>query len=332
MQSLGKVPSARRPPANLPSLKAETSSPSQDQSGSWAGAPESTNSIPVNEKQNDSAAKLANSGSHSTQSNNSANNTHSNNSIGSNSGSYNNHLSASTNQSSATWSSVTNSKLGGERTPPPSYQSLQFQQEFPSLDGSSAPAQTKGSRGGSGPSSSTAHPNDQSPSKNAEPMQASSSQRSQSDGGNVATNQPDQVLQQIPPQFRNLMPKFMLQGQVGIAPGQNANAMGAGTASTSQYGLPDFQTLMNYQTRENKGRQQYGYDEHRRGDRDRDERSYRRGPPPRVNRHDSYSDAEIEFTSEFVRFFNLTSVVNVLSPSLPQASSERKIWSAWTKL
>lgn len=28
MQSLGKVPSARRPPANLPSLKAETSTPS----------------------------------------------------------------------------------------------------------------------------------------------------------------------------------------------------------------------------------------------------------------------------------------------------------------
>lgn len=35
MQSLGKVPSARRPPANLPSLKAETLSPG-DQSGSWA--------------------------------------------------------------------------------------------------------------------------------------------------------------------------------------------------------------------------------------------------------------------------------------------------------
>jgi hypothetical protein len=27
MQSLGKVPSARRPPANLPSIKAESSSP-----------------------------------------------------------------------------------------------------------------------------------------------------------------------------------------------------------------------------------------------------------------------------------------------------------------
>lgn len=35
MQSLGKVPSARRPPANLPSLKAEISSPSDPQ-GTWA--------------------------------------------------------------------------------------------------------------------------------------------------------------------------------------------------------------------------------------------------------------------------------------------------------
>lgn len=34
MQSLGKVPSARRPPANLPSLKAEISTPS-DQQGTW---------------------------------------------------------------------------------------------------------------------------------------------------------------------------------------------------------------------------------------------------------------------------------------------------------
>lgn len=37
MQILGKVPSARRPPANLPSLKAETLTPTPDQSGSWPG-------------------------------------------------------------------------------------------------------------------------------------------------------------------------------------------------------------------------------------------------------------------------------------------------------
>lgn len=36
MQTLGKVPSARRPPANLPSLKAETLTPT-DQQGSWGG-------------------------------------------------------------------------------------------------------------------------------------------------------------------------------------------------------------------------------------------------------------------------------------------------------
>lgn len=37
MQSLGKVPSARRPPANLPSLKAETQSPGDQ---SWAAGSE----------------------------------------------------------------------------------------------------------------------------------------------------------------------------------------------------------------------------------------------------------------------------------------------------
>lgn len=39
MQSLGKVPSARRPPANLPSLKAETLAPG-DQSSTWTATGE----------------------------------------------------------------------------------------------------------------------------------------------------------------------------------------------------------------------------------------------------------------------------------------------------
>lgn len=292
MQSLGKVPSARRPPANLPSLKAETSSPSQDQSGTWVGTSEGTNSTQINDKQNDSVAKSPNNNSssnsnHSAQSNNSANNINSNNS--------NNHLSASSNQSSATWSSVTHSKLSGERTPPPSYQSLQFQQEFPSLDGSTAPAQIKGSRGGAPIVQSATQLNDHSPLKNVECIQMSSNQRSPNENIIANTNQPDQVLQQVPPQFRNLMPKFMLQGQGGMT---------TGITTTNQYGLPDYQLMMNYQPRENKPRSQYSYDDFRRGG-DREERSYRRGPPTRSNRHDSYSDAEIEFTSKIIFFFSI---------------------------
>lgn len=56
MQTLGKVPSARRPPANLPSLKAETSTPTQDQSGSWPAASTSP-SLNVNNQQAQSNEK-----------------------------------------------------------------------------------------------------------------------------------------------------------------------------------------------------------------------------------------------------------------------------------
>uniref|UniRef100_A0A182FT67 BAT2_N domain-containing protein n=1 Tax=Anopheles albimanus TaxID=7167 RepID=A0A182FT67_ANOAL len=51
MQSLGKVPSARRAPANLPSLKAEVSNPS-DNSGSWS-VEQPNNNNGVNSQAND---------------------------------------------------------------------------------------------------------------------------------------------------------------------------------------------------------------------------------------------------------------------------------------
>lgn len=63
-----------------------------------------------------------------------------------NSTNHQNNSSTSANQSSATW--VTNSRTHVDTIEPPLYQSPQFQNEFPSLDGSAAPAQTKGNRGG----------------------------------------------------------------------------------------------------------------------------------------------------------------------------------------
>lgn len=58
---------------------------------------------------------------------------------------YSNH-----NSSSATWSSVTSSQEIAPQKPL-LYQSLQFQHEFPSLDGSNVQAQSKGNRGSINP-------------------------------------------------------------------------------------------------------------------------------------------------------------------------------------
>lgn len=135
MQSLGKVPSARRPPANLPSLKAETSTPANDQSSTWGeqeGVNTGTQSATVINNNTEKAKTV--SGGPPTPSGSLNTSTHSN---------------SSSNQSgSTTWSSVT---TGGpiEVAQPPLYQSPQFQHEFPSLDGTGAPT----SKAGRGPAS-----------------------------------------------------------------------------------------------------------------------------------------------------------------------------------
>lgn len=72
MQSLGKVPSARRPPANLPSLKAEISVPS-DQQGTWgneAGDNQNNNSSITTTTSVASAASAAAAASGSSTNNN----------------------------------------------------------------------------------------------------------------------------------------------------------------------------------------------------------------------------------------------------------------------
>uniref|UniRef100_A0A182QNN5 BAT2 N-terminal domain-containing protein n=1 Tax=Anopheles farauti TaxID=69004 RepID=A0A182QNN5_9DIPT len=68
MQSLGKVPTARRPPANLPSLKAEVSNPG-DQSGSWTS--DQIEGANVNNSPSNRAEKSTSSSSQGT-----SNNTH----------------------------------------------------------------------------------------------------------------------------------------------------------------------------------------------------------------------------------------------------------------
>lgn len=64
MQSLGKVPSARRAPANLPSLKAEVSNPT-DQAGSW-GNEQNSNTVEGQSSSSNSNYPLSNNSSGTT--------------------------------------------------------------------------------------------------------------------------------------------------------------------------------------------------------------------------------------------------------------------------
>lgn len=146
MQSLGKVPSARRPPANLPSLKAETSTPTDP---SWG--PETTQSQGTTSTVTATVPVVTtNSGSNSVSVSNTLAVSSPNSVTSLNSNSISSTLVSSSNQSntssassSTTWSSVAGAPV--EIAQPPLYQSPQFQHEFPSLDGS-VPVPSKGNR------------------------------------------------------------------------------------------------------------------------------------------------------------------------------------------
>lgn len=152
MQSLGKVPSARRPPANLPSLKAETSTPTDPSWGTETTQSQGTTATITSTTA--VAPATTNSGPNSVSaSNNTLAVSSSPNSVTSlNSNSISSTLVSSSNQSntsssassSTTWSSVATG-APVEIAQPPLYQSPQFQHEFPSLDGS-VPAPSKGNR------------------------------------------------------------------------------------------------------------------------------------------------------------------------------------------
>lgn len=166
MQSLGKVPSARRPPANLPSLKAETSSPGEQQ-GTWGGSEASSggaggvsgaaagqvatgaqsqvqvsNQLQHQQQQQLQQQTPGQSGGNLVQQHQ-LTNIHGGGPSG---GGLSN--SASSQQSSGgatTWSSVTTGGQEATANQPPHYQSPQFQHEFPSLDGST-PSGSKASQ------------------------------------------------------------------------------------------------------------------------------------------------------------------------------------------
>lgn len=286
MQILGKVPSARRPPANLPSLKAETS----DQTGTWpataAPTATTTTTTPSSTPNNQQIVEKKQSVEHAKQQNNTTNNSgHSNNN--------NNH------NNSASWSST---KPVQEPAPPKPllYQSPQFQHEFPSLDGSSAQPQSRGSRGTANPNqmdgqhnTHTHNNNNQNVNANAadtygsgseshrtqnenihSDQQIASSSQPSNEKSNTAAQAPQQVL---PPQFKALMPQFMhrLKGFDNIAP-EDPNA-----GAQSHYGHRD--------NHRNSGRDhQYQY-----RNRDRNDDRYRRAQ--RQRQEPVYDDYDTSF-------------------------------------
>lgn len=122
MQSLGKVPSARRPPANLPSLKAETSAPT---SNSATSAVEQQPATSQNQASaNSTGQKWADSSLESGSAGGGSKST--DKSRGSQGGN---------NANNTSWSSVATRKTVKEEPKGPLYASPHFQNEFPSLDG-----------------------------------------------------------------------------------------------------------------------------------------------------------------------------------------------------
>ncbi|XP_055619112.1 trichohyalin-like isoform X2 [Toxorhynchites rutilus septentrionalis] len=255
MQSLGKVPSARRPPANLPSLKAEISTPS-DQQGTWG------NESGDNQNNNSSITTAPATSSVAASS------TNNNATVGTTAV----HTSYTSNQQALHSNSTSSSSQWNSN-------------EFPSLDGT----------GQFGPSSKQqqqqhhlhhdgcdGRPTNQymdGPQVSLRPQTDAASwmqQQQQSAGGgnsNAGVNGPNnsqqgQVHQQqqqqqqqapLPPQFRSLMPQFMYRGSGGaggnsVTPppssdesnrgssGGNGGGGGVGRSNNSGYNsmLPSF--------------------------------------------------------------------------------------------
>lgn len=280
MQSLGKVPSARRPPANLPSLKAETSIPTEQQ-GTWGGS--DTNQLAASSavgtnlvsSTSTTTAPVSIGGTVNVNSINTTNQLHSNQTntvaaIINNSSNSNNIATGKGNQSitstsssssgSTTWSSVATGGVQETAAQPPLYQSPQFQNEFPSLDGA---VQLNTANSITGNKQNRGDQVIQQTQQNTNLTDgAQLSLRPQTDaaiwmqqqqqqgvgGGNRGENQNSQNSQQIqsgqplPPQLRALMPQFMYRSGGGGGAGSGGGQSGIGginssNSNTGNYGF-----------------------------------------------------------------------------------------------
>ncbi|CRL05547.1 CLUMA_CG018044, isoform A [Clunio marinus] len=309
MQSLGKVPSARRPPANLPSLKAETNSPSNvstqpndqqqqqisNSSGSWADNNSST------------GAQVSNTTQVSSQLNTSGSSNLSQS--GGNSGG---------SASNTSWSAVaTGGNVKEENSSqPPLYQSQQFQNEFPSLDGSvttttNANAIAAGQKMGQQIQNSNSHDSGEQMNLRPSTDAASWMQQQQSNSGNVrgggGENGPQIAYSQtdlnvVPPKFMALMPSFMLRGA------QNSGLNTSNSSSTSSHNnqtQSGGQNSGNYrnQGRSDRNSSHYGgssYNNDYTNNRDSGPPRHRQAPPPRHSIRHNNDDRSSSYEPDII--------------------------------
>lgn len=287
MQSLGKVPSARRPPANLPSLKAETSSP--------ANAPTQSSDQQQQHTTNSSAASWADSsssgGAQALVGNASVTQPSSQLNTSSGSSNQTHQTGSSATPSSTSWSAVaTGGNVKEESSSqPPLYQSPQFQNEFPSLDGTtSANANAVGQKQQS--SNSISHDSGDQMSLRPSTDATSWMQQQQSNSGSArgagGENGPQGNYQQsdlnVPPKFMALMPSFMLRG---------AQNSGSNAPNSSSFSRQQTSNQMNQNSGNNNGNYQnqarsgrYGgssYNNDYSNNRDSGSSRHRQAPPPR---------------------------------------------------
>lgn len=286
MQSLGKVPSARRPPANLPSLKAETSSP--------ASAPVPTNEQQQQQTTNSSSASWVESGTSppSTGANTAPSQ------LNTSGGSTNlTHAASGGSSANTSWSAVATGANAKEEnlSQPPLYQSPQFQNEFPSLDGS-VTTSANASATGMKQQNPNSNSHDSGEQMNLRPTTDAASwlQQQQSNSGNargaVGENGQGNYQQSdvVSTKVMSLMPAFMLRGaQNSMAPSSSAQSTQHHVHRESSGGGGG-----NYQNQGRSNRNYGGssYNDYSNGP----PRHQQRHPPPRRQQHNDDRSSSYE--------------------------------------
>lgn len=247
MQSLGKVPSARRPPANLPSIKAETSTP-------ISVPAQLSNDQPATNNSSVSWADSSNGPTPGQQSTISSNSDHQTSQLNQ-SGSLNQTLSGASASSGASWSTIATGGNVKEESlsQPPLYQSSQFQNEFPSLDGTISLSslanvnamatgmqkqqnQNYDSNDSDGVSSMNLRPSTDAASWHQQQINSGNVRGAVAESGQLPTGSYQQELNNVPPKFIALLPAFM-RGTTATTGTGNSSSLPAKSSNQSNQNL-----------------------------------------------------------------------------------------------
>lgn len=297
MQSLGKVPSARRPPANLPSLKAETSSP--------VNTPAQISEQQQQQTSNSSSASWVDSGAAPPTSGANQASSQLNTSTGSA------NLSQTTSggggsAANTSWSAVATGSVKEETiSQPPLYQSPQFQNEFPSLDGS-VTSNASANATGLKQQNPNSNSHDSGEHMNLRPSTdvASWMQQQQLNSGNARgsggeNGQQGSYQQQpevAPTKFMALMPKFMRGSQNSSSqPHQQQQQQHSQQSNQSNQGSGGGGGNYQNQARSNRNYGGSSYNDYSNGP-----PRHRQGPPPRHSGGRHHDDRSSSYEPEVI--------------------------------